>query len=343
MKKLWFVLLMVLVFACQNVRKQSHSPQSGSSYRIISYNVENLFDTWDDPQKFDDDFTPQGANYWGRERYEKKVNDIGKVLINCSNDKPPAVIGLIEVENKQVLEDLINHSPLSKFQYAIVHEDSPDERGIDVALLYDTDQFQFLDQQIGRIQFPNNLNDRTRDILMVKGILGKDTIYFAVNHWPSRRGGVNESEGKRVYVAEQLRKKVDAIVNTQPSAGVVIMGDFNDTPSDRSIREALGAGDWEGKQILIDLMIPFEAKGLGTYKYQNQWNLLDQFIVSRNLTDNRGHLKITPSSAQIADLDWLQESDPVYPGKRIYRTYRGPNYVGGYSDHYPILLDIAIQ
>lgn len=343
MKNFFSYLWLFMICSCQNVGRQAQVEPLESSYRVISYNVENLFDTWDDPQKHDDEFTPTGANYWSKQRYDKKINDIGKVLINCSGSEAPAIIGLIEIENREVLDDLLTHSPLNKFKYKIAHEDSPDERGIDVALLYDSDQFTFLDQQIGRIQFPNDLTDRTRDILIVKGIMGRDTIYCAVNHWPSRRGGENETGQKRKFVAEQLKSKVNSILEKQPNAGIIIMGDFNDTPSNESITEGLGAGDWNSNQELIDLMIPFESKGQGTYKYQNQWNLLDQFIISRNLTDQNGHLLITQKSAKIADLDWLQEKDPMYPGNRIYRTYRGPNYVGGYSDHFPIILDIYTQ
>ncbi len=344
MNYFWFLLLTVSLCSCQNGTSYSDTTQqSKKSYRIISYNVENLFDTIDDPSKLDDDFTPYGDNFWGKMRYEKKVNDIGKVLVNCSDTKAPALIGLVEVENKSVLEDLIHNSPLSKFSYEIVHEDSPDERGIDVALLYDTTQFQYLDYQIGRIQFPNHLADRTRDILLVKGILNKDTLFVAVNHWPSRRGGLTSSEPKREYVASQLLQKVESIVEKQPNSGILILGDFNDTPKNKSIAEVLGAKDWESNSELIDLMIPLEDKGLGTYKYQNQWNMLDHFIISRNLTDQNGSLLIAKNSVQIINQDWLNEDDPMYPGKRIYRTYRGPNYVGGFSDHYPIVMDIFTQ
>ncbi len=345
MKGLFYHLFLLLFFACSTNKSTPTASSSGQlSYRIVSYNVENLFDTYDEPSTFDEAFTPQGVNHWTNERYEEKVNNIGKVLINSSNgQRPPALIGLVEIENKHVLEDLLNKSPLSKFQYAIVHEDSPDERGIDVALLYDTAQFTYLDDQIGRIQFPQDHNDKTRDILIVKGLLNKDTVYVAINHWPSRRGGVARSEVKRRYVAQVLHKKVEDLLAQNPEVGIIVMGDFNDTPTNRSLNEDLDAGPWEGGQKLINLMWAFEKQGRGSYKYQNQWNMLDQFVISRNLTDKKGRLIITPESARIGNYDWLTEQDPNYPGKRIYRTFRGPKYVGGYSDHYPIVLDIFTQ
>lgn len=339
--RLLIVLFVLLGFnRCDNFRKSKQDLEAKESYRIISYNVENLFDTWDEEYKFDDDFTPYGSYYWGKEKYEKKIADIGKVLINASGDKVPAIIGLMEIENEVVLEDLLTKSPLSKFQYAIVHEDSPDERGIDVALLYDTKQFQYLDYEIGRVEFPKPIEDRTRDILLVKGILNQDTIYVAVNHWPSRRGGESVSAPKRFFVAKLLKQKVREISKAQPNAGIIIMGDFNDTPTDKSITTYLGALEYNQADTLVNLMTPFAKKGLGTYKYQNQWNLLDQFIVSKNLFDEHGSLYLTNESAHIFAPEWLREGDPVYPGDRVYRTFLGPRYIGGYSDHFPIVLDI---
>jgi len=339
-KQVLFLLFPFLVVQCNQAPQQA-TVSNKKSFRVICYNVENLFDTWDDEFKYDDDFTPFGSYYWGKKKYEKKVNDIGKVLVNVSEHEVPALIGLVEVENKKVLEDLINVSPLQKFQYAIIHEESPDERGIDVALLYDTEQFQYLDHQVGRIEFPTDKSDKTRDMLLVKGLLGGDTIYVSVNHWPSRRGGSAESEFKRVYVAEQLKEKTDAILAKQPNAGVIIMGDFNDTPLNRSIEEGLDAKPWGTDSAkYINLFYEDAQKGLGTYKYQNQWNMLDQFIVSNSLLDGEGGLYITKDSASIYDADWLKESDPVYPGDRINRTFIGPRYNGGYSDHFPIVLDI---
>ncbi len=340
MKQILFLILPFLVIQCNQAPQQATQSHK-KSYRIICYNVENLFDTWDEEFKYDDDFTPTGSYYWGKKKYEKKVNDIGKVLVNVSGNEVPAIIGLVEIENKKVLEDLLNESPLQKFQYAIVHEESPDERGIDVAILYDTEQFTYLDHQIGRIEFPKPIVDKTRDMLLVKGLLGGDTVYVSLNHWPSRRGGDAETELKRVYVAKQLKEKTDAILDKQPNAGLIIMGDFNDTPLNRSIEQSLEAKPWGTENARYINMFYDEAKeGLGTYKYQNQWNMLDQFIVSNSLIDEQGSLYVTEESARIFDADWLKEADPVYPGDRIYRTFLGPRYRGGYSDHFPIVLDV---
>lgn len=328
---------------CQNLQQSKKDLEEKSTYRIVTYNVENLFDTWDEEYKFDEEFTPTGAKYWGRDRYEKKLTDIGKVLMNMTAYNVPAIIGLVEIENKTVLEDLLAETPLQKFRYAIVHEESPDERGIDVALLYDTDQFQFVDYEIGRVEFPKVIADKTRDMLIVEGYLAKEKVYVVVNHWPSRRGGVTKSEPKRIFVAKMLRKKVNSILEKEPTAGIIIMGDFNDTPSNRSITQYLGAGNWQSNVDLINLMSEMEKEGKGTYKYQNQWNMIDQFIVSKNLTDDHGKLRITKQSAKIFAPEWLREPDPYYPGDRIFRTYRGPRYIGGYSDHFPIVLDVEVE
>lgn len=339
MKQILFLIIPFMIVQCNQAPQQATTINK-KSFRIISYNVENLFDTWDEEYKYDDDFTPTGSYYWGRKKYEKKVNDIGKVLLNVSGNEVPAIIGLVEVENKKVLEDVLNNSPLQKFQYAIVHEESPDERGIDVALLYDTEQFEYLDHQIGRIEFPGD-DDKTRDNLIVKGILGGDTLYVSVNHWPSRAGGDASSEVKRIYVANQLREKTDAILDKQPNAGVIIMGDFNDTPLNKSMDETLNARPWGTENArYINLFYDEAKQGLGTYKYQNQWNMLDQFVVSNSLIDSKGSLYVTNESATIYDADWLKEPDPVYPGDRIYRSFLGPRYIGGYSDHFPIVLDV---
>ena len=344
MFRLILVLLSVsLLNRCENLQQSNQQLEEKAEYRIVSYNVENLFDTWDEEFKFDDDFTPNGANYWGRDRYEKKLNDIGKVIVNMSAYNVPAIIGLVEVENKTVLEDLLTKSPLQKFQYAIVHEESPDERGIDVALLYDTNQFQFVDYEIGRVEFPPVIADKTRDMLIVEGYLATEKVYLVVNHWPSRRGGEAVSEPKRIHVAKMLQEKVASILEKEPDAGIIIMGDFNDTPTNKSIVTYLGAGEWESNSNLINLMFAMEKEGKGSYKYQNQWNMLDQFIVSKNLTDEQGKLRVSPQSAKIFAPDWLRETDPYYPGDRIFRTYRGPRYIGGYSDHFPIVLDLEVK
>ena len=343
MRYLILLLSISLFNRCENLQQSQKDLEEKSSYRIVSYNVENLFDTWDEEFKFDDDFTPTGTNFWGKERYEKKLNDIGKVLVNTAAYNVPAIIGLVEVENKRVLEDLLNKTPLTKFQYAIVHEESPDERGIDVALLYDTEQFQFLDYEIGRVEFPEVIADKTRDMLIVEGYLAKEKVYVVVNHWPSRRGGASVSEPKRIHVAKMLHKKVNEILEQEPEAGIILMGDFNDTPMNKSIAQYLGAGSWENNKMLVNLMTDLEREGKGSYKYQNQWNMLDQFIVSKNLTDEQGKLRVRKNSAKIFAPDWLREDDPYYPGDRIFRTYRGPRYVGGYSDLFPIVLDITMN
>ena len=230
----------LLIIAC-NSSKQAQTKQLNQTYRFAFYNVENLFDTVDTPDKFDEDFTPTGKLKWTPERYQKKLYNISKVIEGMDF---PSIVGVCEVENEAVLNDLSTTDLLKSHGYQVVHHESPDKRGIDNGLIYKKKDFKVLASDHYQINFPKEVVEdyTTRDIIYVKGIfLGIDTLHIFVNHWPSRRGGLEASEPKRVYVASQLKEKTTAILQKNANAKIVIMGDFNDETDNNSVLNTLGA------------------------------------------------------------------------------------------------------
>ena len=299
------------------------------SFRVMFWNVENLFDVKDDKAKQDDDFLPDADRHWTYSRYRDKLKNIAKTIVASGNERVPDLVGLCEVENDSCLYDLIKRSPLREAGYRYVMTNSPDERGIDVALLYQRGSFKLLDKQIIRI--PNHLVKRgpTRDILHVVGkVVSGDTLDVLVCHLPSRSEGKAKSEPFRLLVAKILRQTADSLMNVRKNPNLVMMGDFNDYPSDKSLRKVLcGKGD------LINLM-----KGLdgGTYRYRGKWGIFDQFVVSASMYRNL-------EKVQIVRHPFLLEEDDKYGGEKPFRTYNGLRYNGGFSDHLPIVSDFLIR
>ncbi|HLG03642.1 MAG TPA: hypothetical protein VI731_08615 [Bacteroidia bacterium] len=303
---------------------------------IAFWNVENLFDTIDDPAINDAEFLPGGKNKWTAERYKTKLNRLSKVILAMNTGRGPDLLGLAEVENYQVLCDLTTCMPLKRKKYGIVHYDSPDRRGIDVALIYKKDRFTVLGSK------PISLSTSkdtfyTRDILLVKGVLrGKDTLYIFVNHWPSRRGGQAASEPKRMLAARVLRKAQDSILRMNPRAQMLAMGDFNDEPTDKSVRLLHEAEDIPGG--FINLMDSLKAAGDGSYHYRKEKNMLDQILVTRSLLDQR-HLYVSRKPS-IVKFDWTTGQNYKNDDPGPLHTYAGSFYIGGYSDHYPVMVTI---
>ena len=347
-KAVCFFLTLNIAFAL-NINSQTNCSDLNSkkSVKIVFYNVENLFDTIDDPLINDKDFLPDSRISWNSEKYLKKVDDLSKVLISIDPKKLPAIIGLSEVENRDVVEDLINKTGLKKGKYKIVHKDSPDERGIDVALLYKKKIFKMVRQQFISIQFPTDTTDRTRDILYVKlRTKQKDTLHCFVNHWPSRGGGREKSEPKRMYVAKVLKSKVDSVFSKNIMADIIIMGDFNDNPTDKSISKMLRANNIEKNLypgMLYNLMYRLYENGEGSYYYrrEKQWNMLDQIIASGSLFNKEKGLRMDGLQGCIYKPDWIlyEDTDGV---KQPNRTI-GSSYYGGYSDHFPVYIKLLIK
>ena len=328
------MILVGLLFATQTVAQNAEEKELD----MVFYNAENLFDTQDDPATMDEEFTPSGEKEWTRGRYNKKVKDVAKVLTSTDFDGIPEIVGLAEVENKRVLNALLRTEHFSGGYYGIVHKNSPDVRGIDVALLYKTDAFKLLHKDFIPIQFPFDKESKVRDILYAKGVAGNDTLHFFVNHWKSRAGGREETEQKRTYSARVLKAQIDSILDVNADAKIVAMGDFNDEPTNKSLSKVLGAKNPMGddkQAALYNLMYPKDKEGKGTYSYKYEWFMLDNFIVSAACLGDNGY-HTGPENVHIFDPPWVLYDDSKAGMKVPNRTYGGDNYFGGISDHLAI-------
>jgi endonuclease/exonuclease/phosphatase family metal-dependent hydrolase len=298
------------------------------------YNIENLFDTVDDPTINDEEFLPTGANQWTEARYQQKLTNMATVIAAMNVD----VLGLGEIENRKVLEDLVQHPALIAKHYQIIHFDMNDGRGVDVALLYKPSAFKPFKTVRIPIFDPAEPKFKTRDILWVKGLFQKDTLHVAVNHWPSRSGG---KEDKRLLAAEALRKTVDSVLSVNADAKMVMVGDFNDDPNNKSIKKILLADNAQGNEILFNASEATFKKGFGTLSYNGIWNLFDQVIISSNLLKGQQHY--APESFTIFALPSMLESKGKYIGNPK-RTFRGGEFnAEGYSDHLPVYITIVKQ
>ena len=311
-------------------------------FRLMFYNVENLFDINNDTTKEDDDFLPGGVMRWNFTRYNKKINSLYKTIVAAGEWSPPAVVALCEVENRKVLEDLVYGTYLSKYNYRIIHEESPDQRGIDVCLICRKDCADILDY---RYWIPSEFKGEdftSRSILYTKLLISTDTVHIIVNHWPSRRGGVLAGEGLRMKIAAMVRQKADSLMKRSPTGEkIIILGDFNSTPDDREMKSLIAAS--ESGIYLLNLSESLAVENLGTYRYMGTWEMIDQVIVSDMLlTCNKG-LYTDVKLLSIFKPDFLLRKDPKYPGFTPLSTYRGYRYQGGFSDHLPVLLDLKFR
>lgn len=304
---------------------------------IAFYNLENLFDTVDDPDTLDDDFTPRGVKKWSNKRYKKKLYKLAKTLSEIGNTEtksPPVLVGVAEVENKTVMEDLLGAEPLRKIDYGFVHYDSPDERGIDCALIYHRSHFQVLHSEpITLIVFEQDgRRDTTRDILYVKGKLNDEEVHVFVNHWPSRRDGDTETSYKRIKAAKTLLDFMADIETQNPEPNFIVMGDFNDGPFSESVKTLVNS------EHLYNPMEKLLTVERGSANYKRAWMLFDQIMVSHNLLNfEKGTHSF--AHANIFDERFLTEFKGRYEGTP-YRTYAGRKYIGGYSDHFPVYIQL---
>lgn len=336
-----YLTLLFLTLLAHSFFAQSISDDK--SFRVAFYNLENLFDTLNDPYKEDYEYLPTSQKKWNTHKYNHKINHLARAIANIGDWEGPDLLGVCEVEHKSCLDDLINKTALKQFNYGIIHRESNDNRGIDVACIYKKDKFKIIDYQYHRINFGKNSRP-TRDILYVKGLVhNKDTLHYFVNHWPSRFGGAAISEPKRITVAKVLRSKIDSLLELNPKAKIITTGDFNDGTTDVSIVDYLKA-----KNELIISETPYlfntsyelqNSQNLGTHKYRDEWNLFDQMIVSSPLLDTTSSLFCKPDDSRIhGEKPWLNEADNLSLGEKPYRSYFGNKYNGGYSDHYAISL-----
>lgn len=321
-----FLFLFITQLVCAQVK-------TSRDYSIMFYNVENLFDCENDSLNNDGEFTPKGNKHWSPYRFYKKINEISKVILAANAWNPPQLIGLCEIENTFTLKQLIYHSGLNHQNYKFIHFDSPDKRGIDVALLYRSKDFMPLEY------YPINCSHGessfyTRDILYTKGVMiPSDTLHIFINHWPSKRGGELASEEKRIRVASHLSNKLDSICHINANAKIIILGDFNASLQAESLHALIS------DHKLYSCLNPKKISGkavAGTHKYQGTWSLIDHILISENLRNNPS-IKI---EHQIIQFDFLLEQDKAYSGIKPRRTYAGPRYIGGVSDHLPVILKI---
>ncbi len=332
---LWLVLAFYLG-SCTSVKRSLTN-----EYTVVSYNVENLFDTVDDPKIPDEEFLPESEKKWDNERYQKKLNDLSRVISEINEKELPEIVGLVEIENRVVLEDLIQTGPLKDQGYTIIHEESPDFRGIDVALIYRKDAFKELMHETLPVVFPDNPEFKTRDILHVTGQIKNKTVHIFVNHWPSRIGGDEKTEPKRVLAASVLKSKIDDILALDPKARIIIMGDMNDEPTNKSLVETLGAKSPDSGAKLVNLMIPDDNSGLGTYFYSGNWNMLDNLVVSDELISGK-RIQIVDQKGFIYSSDWMIYTNKT-GDKTPNRSYVGNKYVAGVSDHFPVYLKLIVK
>lgn len=315
-------------------------PVARPSCRMVFYNTENFFDARHDSLKNDEDFLPEGSYHWTWLRYRLKAHRIAQALAAAGDGRLPALIGLAEIENDRVVETLLREFHQAEYRY--IHYESPDWRGIDVALIYDRFRLKLIDSEAIPVVMPsqNGVPGRpTRDILHASFLLPDQHVYHVfVCHWPSRYGGARASEPLRFQAAATLKRRVEELFLADPQARIVIMGDLNDEPSDRSVAEVLGAHPDTARcrpASLYDLLWrQARTAPVKSHKYQGEWSMLDHIIVSSSLYASPG------LSAGVVNAAFLLEEDEKYLGLRPKRTYVGRSYQGGYSDHLPVFADI---
>ncbi|MFV0531361.1 MAG: endonuclease [Flavobacteriales bacterium] len=310
-------------------------------YTIGFYNLENLFDIIDDPETMDDDFTPDSSKKWTQKRYENKLHKLAKAIKLLGDEdslEPPVMLGVAEVENKKVLNDLIKKTELKAFQYGIVHFDSPDERGIDVGFIYRKKNFMVLHKESHSVYLEDEkgIQDTTRDILHVNGLLDSELIDILITHWPSKRNeDINEQ--KRLKVADKVRAIIECIFKREPGGNIIVMGDFNDNPDGKSLKKLKIKSDFYNvqREELFNPMIELAKEGKGTLTHKNQWSLFDQILLSKALISGKRNFKF--KKVAIFNPRLLQEWEKPYQGEP-FRTYVGKKYLGGYSDHFPVYI-----
>lgn len=337
----------MLLTQCSRPRAFKTTFNTGDTVRLAFYNVENLFDLENNPDKEDDFFTPEGESKWDAERYDKKLNNLNKVFSTLGWGSAPPMIGLCEVENKTVIKDLLKKPAFSNGNYQILHKESPDRRGIDVAFVYDANKVNLVEWDALRIDFPFDPEYTSRDIVYARlSVNPTEDLHVFVNHWPSRYGGQKESEPRRLQAAKVVKAKVDEIYKKNQDAKIVILGDFNDEPTNKSITDVLEVALYENQVVengLFNAIYHFKKRrGWGTYNYRGNWNLLDQIIISEDLLNATRGLKTSERNTHILSQSWLMYYNKQ--GKpKPNRTYGGPNYYGGFSDHLPVFIDLIYQ
>ncbi|MDY6327286.1 MAG: endonuclease/exonuclease/phosphatase family protein [Bacteroidales bacterium] len=336
MRKLFFILLLTAAATSLTVAQETHSKAI-----IGFYNVENLFDTIDDPNKNDEQFLPTGDYRWGSQRYAKKLSNLSRVIADMASlDGGLVVLGVSEIENEQVMKDLAATGLLKKYNLSVCHHESPDRRGVDVAFFYDPNRFKILGTRAFPLHVPGNPDFITRDQWLMTGVLDNtDTLDIVVNHWPSKAGGEKRSLPGRTAAGQLARHIADSVLHSRPNAKFIYMGDLNDNPSAPCIAKEMNIQKKEHNLTQHDLFNPMWKlfrDGIGSYAYRDSWEMLDNIIVSGALVNAMpGTYKYTSAHVFRKSYMFTQSGSYMdYP----YRTFAGGNYQGGFSDHLPVYI-----
>ncbi|MBC7383542.1 MAG: endonuclease/exonuclease/phosphatase family protein [Bacteroidia bacterium] len=335
------IVLLLLTSICFDVLAQP-----AKNLCVAFYNQENLFDTIDTPDKNDSEFLPGGKYNWDHEKYKNKIGNMSRVIAAMNKNNGPDFLGMCEVENDIALHDLALQLNSKNLNYKYIWFDSPDERGIDNALIYKPENIKHVKSALFLIDTNGIGGDQTRGILMADFILiNKARLVLFVNHWPSRRDGETESEFKRIFVAKTLKHLCDSIEKADPYCKIIVMGDLNDYPDNKSVNEIMMA-----KKDAVNLpatafynpMFALMESGGGSYKHKNTWNFLDQILLNKNLVSNKSNLVYINNSATTFKENWMLETDDKYKGNPK-RTFGGTKYLNGFSDHLPVLLYLQMK
>lgn len=341
MNKTFFISLFALFFfnsfaAAQNI--------NDDTLFVAFWNLQNLFDTEDDPLTKDEEFLPSAEKEWTQERLDKKFYNLSRVIRLMNNGNGPDILGVCEVEHKALLDSMVNKF-LHDLEYDVAYMESPDERGIDNGLIYKKNIFELVNVSADSVFL--SAQDKTRLLLKVVLKANDELLNIFVNHFPSRGGGEFESQPKRIKAAEVLKKNVDIILNSDQLANVIVIGDFNDEPNNKSIAEVLSAEKYfcdstsYSNSLLLNLSYEKFNQGIGSYRYKDDWNMIDQIIVSRNLIDGKVFNYVC-GSFEVFKPFLLQTHTGKFEGT-AFPTYGGNRYLGGFSDHYPVISKFIIK
>lgn len=323
----------------------SQSKKKSNAFVLLSYNTENFFDTIFHPAMKDNEFTPGSKKHWNSGRYQHKTEGIARVISKIIDGGYPDIVLLCEVENRDVLTDLVKRKEIASAGYRIIFESSHDHRGINIGLLYRKKTFRPIAQKLLSIEYPGETRESTRGILYVTGIAMKnDTLHILGNHWKSRVGNPAETESKRVFDAGILRNEIDSILRANNNAKIICLGDFNDEPGSKSISKVLGASCKVGEkddEKLVDVMCQPYLEGKGSFSYKGRWLMLDNVILSKNLILDKNHLHLEESSGEVFAPSWLLKDNDKAGGPVPWKTYAGEKYLGGYSDHLPVFVELV--